>query len=125
MHRPFGSTGLVLMLAVATSAVAQPSSQPTASRLQITPAPEESRPAKRGRATFFSMEVPVANRPLARGRTMLFGGWQPNERTTIGIGLFSIPRSATADPNQARIDPMKDPSGKTRRVAAVGMSFRF
>ena len=93
-------------------------------RVRLT-APEPARPTQEGRLTLFSLDVPVTNRPFAKGRTILFGGWQPNERTMIGVGLFSVPKSATANPYEARIDPMKDPTGKTSRVAAVGMSFNF
>lgn len=117
----FGAAALVPALALATSAHAQAGAAAPA-QLRITPAPEPAREGK-GRATIFSMNVPATSRPLARGRTMLFGGWQPNERTMIGVGLFSVPRSE--DGERARIAPVKDMHGRSRRVAAIGMSFRF
>jgi hypothetical protein len=55
----------------------------------------------------------------------LFGGWQPNRNTTVGIGLFSVPRSATANQQELRINPMKDATGKSSRVAAVGLNLAF
>ena len=55
----------------------------------------------------------------------MFGGWQPNKSTTVGIGLFSVPRSATANQQELRINPMKDPTGKSSKVAAVGINLAF
>lgn len=118
----FGAAALLPALALATSANAQVGSAAPA-QMRITPVPEPAREGQKGHATIFSMNVPTATRPLARGRTMLFGGWQPNERTMIGVGLFSVPRSE--DGERARIAPVKDMHGRSRRVAAIGMSFRF
>lgn len=119
----FGAAALLPALALATSANAQAESKAAAAQLRIIPLPEPARAGHKGRVTLFSMNAPAANRPLARGRTMLFGGWQPDERTMIGVGLFSVPRSE--DPDRGRISPVKDMNGRSRRVAAIGMSFRF
>jgi hypothetical protein len=124
MRCPFGAAALIPALLFATSVYAQTNSQTAKARVQLTPSDSVPR-AHNKRPTVFAMDAPAPARPLARGRTMLFGGWHPSDRMMVGVGLFSIPKSATANPQEARIDPLKDPTGKTRRVAAIGMSFRF
>jgi hypothetical protein len=60
--------------------------------------------------------------PRARGNRLL-GGWEA-DNMLVGVGLFRVPKMADrSDPN--RNQPLRDPSGKTTGVAAVGMSLRF
>lgn len=53
----------------------------------------------------------------------LFGAWVPDNRVELGLGVYRVPKSSRYDPN--RSNPMRDPTGKTMGVAAVGMSLRF
>jgi len=85
----------------------------------------DAEPSRRGKPTLFAIPTSPYAVPSGRPRTTLFGGWQPNASTTVGIGLFSVPRSATANQQELRINPLKDPTGKSSRVAAVGLNFAF
>ncbi|MDB5699417.1 MAG: hypothetical protein JWN69_2221 [Alphaproteobacteria bacterium] len=132
MRRLIGAAALLVPLALSTpsqaqkvGAIAGPPNGAWAAGASSAP-----RSAKRGKPTLFTQDMspgqasPYAE-PSGRGRTMLFGGWQPSQTMTFGVGLFSVPKSATADQQEVRVDPMKDPSGKSSRVAAVGLNLAF
>jgi hypothetical protein len=132
-----GGAALLVPLALATPAEAQqvrPNARPPGAAMMSRglalgaladrPSPAVD-PARRGKPTLFAIPTSPYAEPSGQARTTLFGGWQPNRSTTVGIGLFSVPRSATANQQELRINPMKDPTGKSSRVAAVGLNFAF
>jgi hypothetical protein len=136
MKRMIGGAALLVPLVLATPAEAQqvrPNTRLGAAL--VSPglalgalgdrASPDAQPSKRGKPTLFAMPTSPYAEPSGRARTTLFGGWQPNRSTTVGIGLFSVPRSATANQQELRINPMKDPTGKSSRVAAVGLNLAF
>lgn len=136
MRRMIGGAALLVPLVLATPAEAQqvrPNARPGAAlvspglalRALGDRASPDTQPSKRGKPTLFAMPTSPYAEPSGRARTTLFGGWQPNRNTTVGIGLFSVPRSATANQQELRINPMKDPTGKSSRVAAVGLNLAF
>ena len=126
----FGAVALLLPLALATPAIAP--SQP-APESREAPAPDSDA----GDEEPYVRIVPDTTGPpadeaaLAMRRSngsMIVGGWSPEERISLGVGLFTVPKSATSDIddfNRARTNPMSDPAGRTSRVAAVGISFAF
>jgi hypothetical protein len=136
MRRMIGGAALLVPLVLATPAEAQQIRRNVASSAALArpglalgaladrPSPAVD-PGKRGKPALFAMPTSPYAEPSGRARTTLFGGWQPNASTTVGIGLFSVPRSATANQQEMRVDPMKDPTGKSSRVAAVGLNLAF
>ncbi|WP_332812722.1 hypothetical protein [Sphingomonas sp.] len=136
MRRMIGGAALLVPLVLATPAEAQqvrPNARPGAAisspGLALGAlgdrASSDPQPSKRGKPALFVLPTSPYAEPSGRARTTLFGGWQPNPNTTVGIGLFSVPRSATANQQELRINPMKDPTGKSSRVAAVGLNLAF
>lgn len=137
MRRMIGGAALLVPLALATPSEAQqvrPNAGPRGAAMAIRGLTlgalanrdsPDAQPNKRGKATLFAIPTSPYAEPSGQARTTLFGGWQPNASTTVGIGLFSVPRSATVNQQELRINPMKDPTGKSSRVAAVGLSFAF
>jgi len=66
----------------------------------------------------------VAIAPPARGQPQLLGGnWSNSDAVLMGVGMFRVPKVDRNDPNRG--NPMRDPSGKTMGIAAVGVSLRF
>jgi hypothetical protein len=137
MWRMIGAVALLVPLALATPSEAQQvraNAGPQGARMASPGlalrglgerASSDAEPARRGKPALFALPTPAYAEPSGRPRVTLFGGWQPNPGTTVGIGLFSVPRSATANQQEVRINPMKDPTGKSSRVAAVGLNFAF
>lgn len=136
MRRMIGAAALLVPLVLATPSEAQqvrPNARPGAAMASRGLAlgalgdrvSSDAQPSRRGKPTVFAIPTSPYAVPSGRARTTLFGGWQPNASTTVGIGLFSVPRSATANQQELRINPMKDPTGKSSRVAAVGLNLAF
>lgn len=137
MGRMIGAAALLVPLALATQSEAQqvrPNAGPNGAVMTSRGlafgtlggrASPDAQPSKRGKPTLFVLPTSPYAEPSGRARTTLFGGWQPNPNTMVGIGLFSVPRSATANQQELRINPMKDPTGKSSRVAAVGLNLAF
>lgn len=130
MWRMIGGAALLVPVVLATPAEAQqvrPNARPGAaiSSPGLALGAPDAEPSKRGKPTLFVLPTSSYAEPSGRPRVTLFGGWQPNKSTTVGIGLFSVPRSATANQQELRINPMKDPTGKSSKVAAVGVNFAF
>ena len=128
MRHVLGAAALLSLPGLSTPAVAQIQGERVPPRYFVGQAFEA--PAARTdptRAPITAM-TPGGERfgeqPRRKG-TLIVGGWSPSQGVTVGLGLFAVPKSATANPQDARMDPHKDPTGKTSRVAAVGMSFRF
>jgi hypothetical protein len=120
MRHIFGAVVPLAALALSTAAFAQEKDGRQASAVPQV--------ASKPGFALRSMPIGTSFSPIpsqGRGRAMIVGGWAPNSRTMVGVGLFSVPKSATTDMQEVRVNPMKDPTGKTSRVAAVGLSFAF
>ena len=118
MRRILGAAAALLSCALSSMAIAQ--NMPAQSSRSAS---EES-----PRLVASASTVRLSSAPIAiqrHGTSMIVGGWAPTSRMVVGVGLFSVPKSATANAQEARVNPMKDPTGKTSRVAAVGLSFAF
>lgn len=135
MRRMIGATALLVPLALATPSQAQQvrpnaghGAAMTSRGLALGASGDRASPdaqSKRGKPILFVLPTSPYAEPAGRPRITLFGGWQPNRSTTVGIGVFSVPRSATANQQELRVNPMKDPTGKSSRVAAVGLNLAF
>lgn len=138
MRRVIGAAALLVPLALATPSAAQQirsnagphGATPIAGRSLALEAlsdrgSSDAERGRRGKPALFAFPTSPHAEPSGRPRISLFGGWQPNSSTTVGIGLFSVPRSATANQQELRINPMKDPTGKSSKVAAVGLNLAF
>jgi hypothetical protein len=119
MRRIFGASAALLSCALSSATYAQ-----------IQPA--QQRPQADARQNLRLIATPstlrLSNAPIAvqrHGSNMIVGGWAPSSNLVVGVGLFAVPKSATANAQEARVNPMKDPTGKTTKVAAVGVSFAF
>ena len=112
----------LMPLILAPPLFAQPGSAgkqaPAATRPQPSPLEAEFQLARRNRVPTMVAPAPP------RGRPMLVGGnWAASDRVVMGVGMFRVPKVDRNDPN--RNQPMRDPSGKTMGVAALGLNLRF
>jgi hypothetical protein len=110
MRRVIGFAGGLLLLSLAAPAIAQTYGPPA--------------PAPRAQETL-RVAAPVApvERRTANVRRPFIGAESPTGDMRLGVGLFRVQKTDDNDPN--RNFPMRDPSGRTQKVAAVGASLRF
>jgi hypothetical protein len=118
MKKAFGFAALLLPLLVAGQARQAHAQQ----RMMEPPKIREAEDADLRLNGIPEDQVPRISRPA---ETLVLGGFSPAERMQVGVGLFVVPKTATANFQEVRVNPAKDPTGKTSRIAAVGMSLRF
>lgn len=125
MKRMLGAGAMLFLQALASPAIAQNAPAPSEAQTVAAAEPVQGPqlPAVTPRRSI--ARAALALSPPTPSQSMIVGGWSPVGGAIVGVGLFAIPKSATADPQEARRNPMKDPTGKTRRIAAVGVSLSF
>ena len=58
-------------------------------------------------------------------RRGIIGSWQIAKDTNIGVGLLSVTGASTKERDFRRSQPVRDTGVHDKRIAAVGLSFRF
>lgn len=58
-------------------------------------------------------------------RRGIIGSWQIAKDTNIGVGLLSVTGASVRERDFKRSQPIRDTGVHDKRIAAVGLSFRF
>ena len=83
-------------------------------------------PLQAGTPGFSLSSVPIVEQDGSTVyRKTLVGNWSLARDVTLGVGLIEVTRTSHKERAIRRARPMADTEGRSDRIAAVGLSFRF